>query len=69
MPPPGDPRPATLHVHLQDRVWDGLYEPIAKVVGVTADSFNRVQFLSIRGYLTLVSGALVVLLVVLAAWQ
>jgi len=69
MPPPGDPRPARLHVHLQDRVWDGLYEPIAKVVGVTADGFNRVQFLSIRGYLTLVSGALVVLLVVLAVWQ
>jgi hypothetical protein len=28
-----------------------------------------VQFLTIRGYLTLVSGALVVLLVILAVWQ
>jgi len=69
MPPPGDPRPATLHVHLQDRVWDVLYEPIARIVNVTADAFNKVQFLSIRGYLTLVSGTLVVLLVVLAIWQ
>ena len=69
MPPPGDPRPATLHVHLRDRVWNVLYEPIAKCVNVTADGFNRVQFLSIRGYLTLVSGTLVVLLVVLAVWQ
>ena len=69
MPPPGDPRPAQLHVHLHDRVWDALYAPIARVVGVTADVLNRVQFLTIRGYLTLVSGALVALLVILAVWQ
>ena len=46
-----------------------LYAPVAKVVGVTADVLNRVQFLTIRGYLTLVSGALVALLVILAVWQ
>ena len=69
MPPPGDPRPAQLHVHLHDRVWDALYAPVASAVGVTADVLNRVQFLTIRGYLTLVSGALVALLVILAVWQ
>jgi len=69
MPPPGDPRPARLHVHLHDVLWDVLYAPVAKVVGVTADVLNRVQFLTIRGYLTLVSGALVALLVILAVWQ
>ncbi len=69
MPPPGDPRPARLHVHLHDLLWDALYAPVAKVVGVTADVLNRVQFLTIRGYLTLVSGALVALLVILAVWQ
>ncbi len=69
MPPPGDPRPARLHVHLHDLLWDALYAPIAKFVGVTADVLNRVQFLTIRGYLTLVSGALVALLVILAVWQ
>ena len=67
--PPGDLRPARLHVHLQDVMWDLLYAPVAKVVSVTSDVLNRVQFLTIRGYLTLVSGALVALLVVLAVWQ
>jgi hypothetical protein len=69
MPPPGDPRPARLHVQLHDRLWDALYVPIVRGVGVTADVLNRVQFLTIRGYLTLVSGALVALLVILAVWQ
>lgn len=69
MPPPGDLRPARLHVHLRDPVWDVLYVPVDKVVGVTADGLNRVQFLTLRGYLTLVSGALVLLLAILAVWQ
>jgi formate hydrogenlyase subunit 3/multisubunit Na+/H+ antiporter MnhD subunit len=69
VPPPGDLRPARMHVYLHDPLWDALYEPVANFVGVTADVLNRVQFLTIRGYLTLVSGALVVLLVILAVWQ
>jgi formate hydrogenlyase subunit 3/multisubunit Na+/H+ antiporter MnhD subunit len=69
MPPPGDARPAVLHVRLRDLVWDLLYAPIARLVGASADTLNRVQFLTIRGYLTLVSGALVALLVVLTLWQ
>ena len=69
MPPPGDPQPARMHVHLRDLLWDALYLPVAKGVAITADVLNRVQFLTIRGYLTLVSGALVALLVVLAIWQ
>ena len=69
MPPPGDSRPARLNVHLHDLLWEALYVPIAKAVGVTADVLNRVQFLTIRGYLTLVSSALVALLVILAVWQ
>jgi hypothetical protein len=69
MPQPGDPRPAQLHVQLHDRLWDALYVPIVRGVGITADVLNRVQFLTIRGYLTLVSGALVALLVILAVWQ
>ena len=69
MPQPGDSRPAKLHVHLHDLLWDTLYAPVAKAVGITADVLNRVQFLTIRGYLTLVSGALVALLVILAVWQ
>ena len=46
-----------------------LYAPVARTVGVTADVLNRVQFLTIRGYLTLVFSALVALLVILAVWQ
>ena len=69
MAPPGELRPARMHIHLRDLVWDVLYAPVARIVSVTADVLNRVQFLTIRGYLTLVSGALVALLVVLAVWQ
>jgi len=69
MPAPGDTQPARMQVHLRDLLWDVLYSPVAKSVAFTADVLNRVQFLTIRGYLTLVSGALVALLVVLAIWQ
>ncbi|HEY6353540.1 MAG TPA: hypothetical protein VIY30_03555, partial [Burkholderiaceae bacterium] len=69
MPAPGDPRPARMEVHLRDRVWDAFYAPVAWAVGVTATGLNRLQFLTLRGYLTLVSGALVALLSVLALWQ
>jgi hydrogenase-4 component B len=69
MPPPGDARAATLHVRLRDVPWDVFYAPVAKLIGFAADRLNRVQFLTIRGYLTLVFGALVLLLMVLAIWQ
>jgi formate hydrogenlyase subunit 3/multisubunit Na+/H+ antiporter MnhD subunit len=69
MPPPGDPRPARFSVELRDLLWDALYVPVVNSVSVIADLLNRAQFLTIRGYLTLVAGALVVLLVILAAWQ
>jgi len=69
MPAPGELRPARLHVELRDLLWDAIYAPVAWFVGATADVLNRLQFMTIRGYLTLVSGALVVLLVLLAVWQ
>jgi hypothetical protein len=68
MPPPGDMRPALFAVDLDDRIWDGLYRPVAAGVGAMADRLNRFQFLTIRRYLTLVFAALVTLLVVLALW-
>jgi hypothetical protein len=46
-----------------------LYLPTAKLVGFAAERLNRLQFLTIRGYLTLVFGALVALLMVLTVWQ
>jgi hypothetical protein len=46
-----------------------LYRAVAELVGFAADRLNRLQFLTIRGYLTLVFGALVTLLMVLTIWQ
>jgi NADH:ubiquinone oxidoreductase subunit 5 (subunit L)/multisubunit Na+/H+ antiporter MnhA subunit len=69
MPPPGSTRPARLTVELRDLVWDGLYAPIAGLVGRAADRLNVLQFLTIRRYLSLVFLALVALLLVLAIWS
>jgi hydrogenase-4 component B len=69
MPPPGNARAARFEVHLRDVPWDLFYVPAANAVAFAADRLNKVQFMSIRAYLTLVFGALVILLAVLAAWQ
>jgi hypothetical protein len=68
MPPPGDTRPARLMVELRDLVWDFLYAPIARGVAYAAERLNRLQFLTIRQYLSLVFASLVTLLLVLAIW-
>ncbi|WP_431323549.1 hydrogenase 4 subunit B [Rhizobium sp. YTU87027] len=69
MPAPGDLRPASFSVEQQDLVWEGLYVPITGAVGFAAEKLNRLQFLSIRRYLSLVFLALVFLLLVLALWS
>jgi hydrogenase-4 component B len=69
MPPPGDMRPARLTVELRDPVWDALYAPLVTGIGFTADRLNRLQFLTIRQFLSLVFGALVILLLVIAIWS
>jgi hydrogenase-4 component B len=69
MPPPGDRRAASLHVELHDRIWDGIYLPVAQGVAFAADRLNHLQFLTIRRYLSLVFLTLVVLLLALALWQ
>ncbi|MFZ3359979.1 MAG: hydrogenase 4 subunit B [Xanthobacteraceae bacterium] len=66
MPAPGDMRPARLTVQLRDLVWDTLYAPLVLGVGFAADHLNRLQFLTIRQFLSLVFAALVILLVILA---
>ena len=68
MPQPGDLRPARLTMERRDLVWDWLYAPISGGIGFAALRLNRLQFLTIRQYLTLVFLALVVLLMVLALW-
>jgi hydrogenase-4 component B len=69
MPPPGDMRPARLIVEVRDLVWDALYAPVAGGVALASERLNQLQFLTIRQYLSLVFGALVTLLLVLAIWQ
>ncbi len=68
MPEPGDTRPAHFELTLSDRIWDLLYAPLANGVERAAGVLNRLQFLTIRQYLSVVFGALVTLLVVLASW-
>jgi hydrogenase-4 component B len=69
MPPPGDVRPARLRIELHDLVWRGIYAPIADAVGFASTRLNRLQFLTIRRYLSLVFATLVTLLLVLAIWS
>jgi len=69
MPPPGDTRPARLSVAMNDLIWDSIYAPLAVGIGVAADRLNRLQFLTIRQFLSLVFGLLVILLLVLAIWS
>ena len=68
MPGPGETRPARFDLRLDDRIWDTLYVPLIAVVGRASTQLNRLQFLTIRQYLSVVLGALVTLLVVLASW-
>ncbi len=68
MPAPGEMRPSVLTVTMHDLVWETLYLPIVGVVSDLSVRLNRLQFLTIRQYLSVVFGALVALLLVLAAW-
>ena len=68
MPPPGDTGAARFRVELRDLIWETGYAPIAGIVGFAADRLNRMQFLTIRRYLSLVFLALVGLLLVLVVW-
>ncbi len=69
MPPPGDTGAAHLHLRLSDRIWSLLYLPLIIIVERAAVQLNRLQFLTIRQYLSVVFGALVALLIVLASWS
>ncbi|MGZ3371096.1 MAG: proton-conducting transporter transmembrane domain-containing protein, partial [Caulobacteraceae bacterium] len=68
MPAPGEMRAARYMATIRDPIWDSLYAPIARWVGFAADRLNRLQFLTIRVYLSLVFYALITLLLVLALW-
>jgi hydrogenase-4 component B len=69
MPAPGDNRPARFQVRVFDPAWRFAYGPLARFVAATAGRLNVLQFLTIRRYLTLTFSALIVLLLVVAAWR
>ena len=69
MPPPGDSRPARFKVELHDPVWERGYAPIAAAVVALSSRFNYLQYLTIRRYLSLVFGALVLLLLGMVLWR
>ena len=69
MPPPGDPRPARLTVTIRDPIWEMAYAPLSNLVSRAAEQLNHLQFLSIRRYLSLVFGALIILLLGVAIWS
>ena len=68
MPAPMDSRPARFEAVVHDPVWESLYAPIAGAVAFAAERLNKLQFLTIRLYLTLVFLALIGLLLTLALW-
>jgi hydrogenase-4 component B len=68
MPAPGDSRPARITVRLHDLAWELIYDPITRLVLYLAERLNQLQFLTIRQYLSLVFAALILLLLILAAW-
>jgi hydrogenase-4 component B len=69
MPKPGDAAVARLRVELHDTVWDALYAPVIRLVEAMAERLNRMQFLTIRTYLTLVFVALVALLIIVGTFR
>ena len=69
LPPPGDTAPARIEKTLRDPIWEYAYAPVADGVDRLAGVLNKLQFLTIRRYLSLVFVALVALLAALALWQ
>jgi hydrogenase-4 component B len=69
MPAPGDTRAARHELRVTDHVWDGIYLRIGDAVGALATRANRLQFLTIRRYLSLVFLSLILLLLGLALWS
>jgi len=69
MPAPGETRAAHFQVKVFDPAWRYGYGPLVRAARKTADRLNPLQFLTIRRYLTLTFSALIVLLIVVAAWR
>jgi formate hydrogenlyase subunit 3/multisubunit Na+/H+ antiporter MnhD subunit len=69
MPRPGEMRAGHFGVRVIDPAWRWGYGPLARGVAAASLKLNHLQFLTIRQFLTLVFCALILLLVVVAAWR
>jgi formate hydrogenlyase subunit 3/multisubunit Na+/H+ antiporter MnhD subunit len=69
MPRPGEMRAGHFAVRVIDPAWRWAYGPLARGVAAASLRLNHLQFLTIRRYLTLVFCALILLLIVVAAWR
>src|SRR5579864_4219755 len=69
IPLPGNTGPATHRLELEDVIWSIFYAPLSHAIAFLSDRLNVLQFLTIRRYLSLVFGALVTLLLVIAIWH
>src|SRR6266699_103916 len=69
MPAPGETRAGHFQVKVFDPAWRYAYGPLVRAAMKTADRLNPLQFLTIRRYLTLTFSALILLLIVVAAWR
>ena len=68
-PRPGEMRAARYRIKVVDPIWRYVYGPIVRRVLRLTTILNQLQFLTIRSYLTLVFVALIVLLLMVAAWR
>jgi hypothetical protein len=69
MAAPGDRTASELRVEFHDTVWETFYAPVIRFIEQGAERLNRLQFLTIRKYLTVVFVALIVLLIIVGAWR
>ena len=69
IPPPGDMAAARHRARTEDLAWTRIYLPLVTAVGFVARRFNALQFLTIRRYLGLVFGSLILLLTGLTIWN
>ncbi|PIV77829.1 MAG: hydrogenase 4 subunit B [Rhodobacteraceae bacterium CG17_big_fil_post_rev_8_21_14_2_50_63_15] len=69
MPPPGDMSAARHGVQTEDMAWRFCYQPMIAAVFYATTRLNALQFLTIRRYLTLVFGSLILLLTGLTIWN
>lgn len=69
MPLPGDMAPARHSVRTEDLAWARIYSPLIGLLERATTRLNALQFLTIRRYLSLVFGSLILLLTGLVIWN